>query len=425
MEQEFFCLKSGSEKEKKSHDLTLHENEIGNEDAIQVKEESSSGLIACETILQVSEYEENRDKKGKQQYNLSLQEECLEASVEMEQMESSFKISGNAKELLLDLPQVKSASEEKPWLESESGEECHLVSEFTPQESQYNNAKIKQESSCEVVECDIILQVNENYDCEIIEQENCCLKEDDTRLSMKEVDSELEISDSVSQSSKVHRNWSFPFQALMAHRKRISQNEASKKYHCKECEFSTNVSTNLRRHLLTHTGERPYKCNICEKRFTQKRDLQQHNLFHTGEKPYNCKICGKKFTQGGTLKRHQVIHGGQKPFQCDICGKTFNISQNMKTHKKIHSQGKRYSCDTCGESFTVSSELAVHVKIHGDQRPYHCPHCELRFTWSGNLEKHVMAVHTHNYPYRCSQCNKGCMLLGHLKNHQRTIHGIE
>lgn len=49
---------------------------------------------------------------------------------------------------------------------------------------------------------------------------------------------------------------------------------------CLVCKYSTAILTNIRRHVLIHTGERPYQCSICGKRFRQKEHLKGHIAKH-------------------------------------------------------------------------------------------------------------------------------------------------
>ncbi|XP_072319542.1 uncharacterized protein [Eucyclogobius newberryi] len=79
-------------------------------------------------------------------------------------------------------------------------------------------------------------------------------------------------------------------------------------FRCGQCDKCFPHPSNLKSHLLTHTGERPFCCSLCGRTFTKLSNLKAHRRVHTGERPYSCLYCGKRFTQNCNLKRHQRIH---------------------------------------------------------------------------------------------------------------------
>ena len=50
---------------------------------------------------------------------------------------------------------------------------------------------------------------------------------------------------------------------------------------------------------------RKYQCNYCSKKFGWPTDLKRHILIHTGERPFHCQICSSTFTRNFLLKKHQ------------------------------------------------------------------------------------------------------------------------
>ena len=47
-----------------------------------------------------------------------------------------------------------------------------------------------------------------------------------------------------------------------------------------------------------------YGCPYCTKVMKQSSDIRRHILIHTGEKPFRCSICGHKTNHKGSLKLH-------------------------------------------------------------------------------------------------------------------------
>ncbi|XP_042880406.1 protein tramtrack, beta isoform-like isoform X21 [Penaeus japonicus] len=79
-------------------------------------------------------------------------------------------------------------------------------------------------------------------------------------------------------------------------------------HQCLYCHYSSNVLTNLNRHMRTHTGEKPFACPHCPYTCTQKENLKTHIRTHTGEKPYTCPYCPFRSSRKDSLKGHMFQH---------------------------------------------------------------------------------------------------------------------
>lgn len=107
---------------------------------------------------------------------------------------------------------------------------------------------------------------------------------------------------------------------------------------CPKCPRTFTDTSNLNKHVRTHTEERPYSCPECGKCFTHSSTLKDHINIHSGARPYACSHpgCDKSFSNGSNLNRHMRTHTGEKPYKCLVCKKAFSQSSNLKVHMKTH-----------------------------------------------------------------------------------------
>lgn len=88
-----------------------------------------------------------------------------------------------------------------------------------------------------------------------------------------------------------------------------TQNPVKRRSHsCPYCTYTTDVSTNLHKHITTHTGEKAYACPYCPYRSNSKDHVKRHTLTHTGEKPFACTKCHYRSTQKSHIKSHMFTH---------------------------------------------------------------------------------------------------------------------
>ncbi|XP_045496486.1 uncharacterized protein LOC123694909 [Colias croceus] len=157
------------------------------------------------------------------------------------------------------------------------------------------------------------------------------------------------------------------------------------------------LRTNLRAHLLTHSGKRPYPCIICNKAFTTKWNLKLHRWTHTSRsaKPYKCALCKGAFVRHAEYVAHMNAHKSVRPYTCNYCGCQFIRKYNCQRHVREHETAKKYVCKVpeCGKSFHRSYYLSEHMKVHSGVRPFACNICGKTSSNKSNHNKHVKIHH--------------------------------
>ena len=119
----------------------------------------------------------------------------------------------------------------------------------------------------------------------------------------------------------------------------------------------------LKYHRETEHGLKAQVCNLCGKTVrTMKRHLL---LVHTTEKHLQCDKCDYQTNNSSHLKRHMLRHSdapnGGRDFVCELCHKAFYTNKELKKHSLIHSGIKPYKCDICSSAFSDFSNHRQHM----------------------------------------------------------------
>ncbi|XP_068156509.1 zinc finger protein pita-like isoform X2 [Drosophila tropicalis] len=110
---------------------------------------------------------------------------------------------------------------------------------------------------------------------------------------------------------------------------------------CDQCGRSFDNSSNLKLHLIRHTGIKSFECPECDKKFFTNPLLQMHiSVRHKGQKPWKCRFCSQGFRTGDARCRHERKEHYNTKFPCKVCGKSFITKSCLSKHEFLHTAVK-------------------------------------------------------------------------------------
>lgn len=192
---------------------------------------------------------------------------------------------------------------------------------------------------------------------------------------------------------------------------------------CPLCDYRSQISVKVFRHLQTHSAMKSYECIQCDKKFAQESQLKSHMENHETTEAESakkarwysqktCEICQHVFANSKTLSKHiKQVHNKIKPFICKVCGYKAARKATITIHERQHTGERPLQCkvEKCDFRAADPSVLVKHMKKHDNDastKSYKCPKCKYTTIQAPALKNHIRAKHEDFYPQiKCDQCS--------------------
>lgn len=140
---------------------------------------------------------------------------------------------------------------------------------------------------------------------------------------------------------------------------------------CGVCNALFKNSRQKDKHLVTEHGVSSFarKCQACDKTFVHQNAMMIHmKRHHLVERPHKCSECGKGFFSTSELRAHMVKHTGEREYKCDVCLKSYARKWTLREHMRIHADDRKFKCEHCGQAFVQKCSWRGHMRAkHGEQ----------------------------------------------------------
>ncbi|KAG8178231.1 hypothetical protein JTE90_025114 [Oedothorax gibbosus] len=260
-----------------------------------------------------------------------------------------------------------------------------------------------------------------------------------------------------------------PVTAFSQYKTFSSSRKPTKVHKCTFCPYTSVYTTNLQKHMYTHTGERPFRCQCkadfctfpvkwlqisdtmplfmpqprrkkvvmskcphCTYQTMKLCNYQRHMRIHTGERPFKCYLCPKSFKENRHLKRHLVTHASEDGYLSGSAQPPGEALQVLPLPEKL--QGEPAPQETLGDNAsedgyvsgsaqpprTAFSQYKTFSSSRKPTKVHKCTFCPYTSVYTTNLQKH-MYTHTGERPFRFQVCGRSfaqkVTLQCHLNTH--------
>ncbi|KAF2368981.1 Zinc finger C2H2-type [Trinorchestia longiramus] len=207
------------------------------------------------------------------------------------------------------------------------------------------------------------------------------------------------------------------------------------RYVCQFCIRKFSRLSNLKRHLLLHTGTKPFQCLYCEYRAAQKANVVQHMA--NRHKQQITSLLTSNVLDGALvpmapdadLKRyaaqchtmHDLVDNFQMLWEpstdaslqdlfnypqpaCDVTRQgsadgAISLEDDIVVQQTFcettNKLVKTFCCPVCGAQMRHRNNMRKHIRTHTGEKPFACRHCPFTAARKDSLMRHLSVHHWH------------------------------
>ncbi|KAG5448361.1 hypothetical protein CSKR_107070 [Clonorchis sinensis] len=125
-------------------------------------------------------------------------------------------------------------------------------------------------------------------------------------------------------------------------------------------------------------------CPICSKEFKLTSDLKRHMWTHTFARPFRCNECNSQFTRHSRLRHHiQRAHASE-----DVTTISVEVDGISLQITRVCANG--YICHACGGKCSSITELRSHLQLHVAKRQLYCHRCNVACATPAERQTHLL-----------------------------------
>lgn len=179
---------------------------------------------------------------------------------------------------------------------------------------------------------------------------------------------------------KVHNN-ATTARCTVCNRNQPSSRHSTKCVSCEKQEttksYHVSISDDLAPRTIDANNKKAFVCKYCDRAFGSSSNLKRHVMIHTGEKPFTCPDCKRPFREMSTLKKHLITHRKQNGFNSSTAFKSMALTDSRRSPSAMP---------------TMSKPAATQFQ----QSLHKCPLCKTICRGTENLMNHITSVHRPN-----------------------------